>query len=367
MSIFNCTCVKGSKQLSRVSFINILFPKRLKYRISAKSAKQLYQTLGVNEDCEDETLRLAFIHLAKQFHPDSGAPEADAVRFAEVESAYREIRKLRNDLKESNSQLIPEVEEFDIKHTAPQHRHYLNYDVGIGTPSKRQRLHTIERAQKAVENVMEHRLQKLQAEERNTLIGMDKKRAQDIKTRYGMDRLVEDLIQEAMNKGEFSDLPGMGKPLKNINKENPYVDFTTHKLNQVLIENGFTPEWIQLSKEIREETKELNRLLTEARNELGLTPLNFEEEKSWKNTIEHLKPLIKKLNNKIDKYNLLVPILQKQMLHINLEILAEQALFKEPVQSTAKSVKKDISNTYNDNNNMDIFSLIQMIFKKKVT
>ena len=49
-----------------------------------------------------------------------------------------------------------------------------------------------------------------------------------------MDRLVEDLIQEAMNKGEFSDLPGTGKPLKdNSCNQNPYVDFVTHKLNQV--------------------------------------------------------------------------------------------------------------------------------------
>lgn len=91
----------------------------------------------------------------------------------------------------------------------------------------------MQRAQKAVDNVMEHRLKKLQAEERNTLIGMDKQRAKDIKTRYGMDRLVEDLIQEAMNKGEFSDLPGMGKPLNNTSPRNPYVDFVTHKLNQV--------------------------------------------------------------------------------------------------------------------------------------
>lgn len=120
-----------------------------------------------------------------------------------------------------------------FKHTAPQHRHYLTFDVGIGTPSKRQRLDTIQRAQRAVDNVMEHRLKKLQAEERNTVIGKDKQRAKDIKTRYGMDRLVEDLIQEAMNKGEFRDLPGMGKPLSTTSIRNPYVDFVTHKLNQV--------------------------------------------------------------------------------------------------------------------------------------
>ena len=108
------------------------------------------------------------------------------------------------------------------------------YNVGIGTPSKRQKLYTIQKAQKAVDNVLEHRLKKLQAEERNTLVGMDKQRAKDIKTRFGMDRLVEDLIQEAMNKGEFKDLPGTGKPLKeNTNTRNPYVDFVTYKLNEV--------------------------------------------------------------------------------------------------------------------------------------
>lgn len=81
---------------------------------------------------------------------------------------------------------------------------------------------------------MEHRLKKIQATERNTLVGMDKQRAKDVKTRFGMDRLVEDLIQEAMNKGEFRDLPGSGKPLKeNACAQNPYVDFVTHKLNQV--------------------------------------------------------------------------------------------------------------------------------------
>lgn len=56
----------------------------------------------------------------------------------------------------------------------------------------------------------------------------------DIKTKYGFDRLVEDLIQESMSKGEFENLSGKGKPLQDQNR-NPYVDFTTHKLNEVRI------------------------------------------------------------------------------------------------------------------------------------
>jgi hypothetical protein len=46
-----------------------------------------------------------------------------------------------------------------------------------------------------------------------------------------MDRLVEDLIQESMAKGEFDNLSGKGKPLPQTT-ENPYVDFVTHKINQ---------------------------------------------------------------------------------------------------------------------------------------
>lgn len=36
-----------------------------------------------------------------------------------------------------------------------------------------------------------------------------------------------------MSKGEFSNLSGTGKPLPQHQNTNPYVDFVTHKLNQV--------------------------------------------------------------------------------------------------------------------------------------
>ncbi|KAI9577230.1 hypothetical protein GQX74_005764 [Glossina fuscipes] len=68
------------------------------------------------------------------------------------------------------------------------------------------------------------------------------------KTKYGFDRVVEDYIQEAMPKGDFNNLSGAGKPLSNAQTQNPYLDFTTHKLNKILLDNGFTPEWITLYK-----------------------------------------------------------------------------------------------------------------------
>ncbi|TGZ54921.1 dnaJ homolog subfamily C member 28 [Temnothorax longispinosus] len=359
---------KPGTYLAHVSSAESIILKRFEHRFNARqsrhAAKKLYETLGVAESCEDETLRLAFVQLAKRFHPDSGAPEADAVRFSEIERAYREIRRIRNAQRDAEASL--EAQEFDIKHTAPQHRHYLIFDVGIGTPSKRQKLHTIQRAQKAVDNVMEHRLKKLQAEERNTLIGMDKQKAKDIKTRYGMDRLVEDLIQEAMNKGEFSDLPGMGKPLKSISATNPYVDFVTHKLNQILIDNGFTPEWIQLSKEIREETEDVKKKLSQARNDVSELPLTPKDESIWNDKLEKFKTTTKQINIKIDKYNLLVPILQKQMLHIRLDELAEKALSVPP----SKNIKKYADTSHQGSNesiSQDLYNFISNLFSRKIT
>ncbi|XP_066593906.1 dnaJ homolog subfamily C member 28 isoform X2 [Prorops nasuta] len=326
---------------------------------------RLYDILGVREDCDDETLRLAFVYLAKRFHPDSGTSEASDNKFSEIERAYREIQKIR--FKEREMQHIEnDVEEFDIKHTAPQHRHYLSYNVGIGTPSKRQKQYMIEKAQKAVDNILEHRMKKIQAAECNTLVGIDKKHAKDIKTRYGMDRLVEDLIQEAMNKGEFNDLPGKGKPLKNnSSSQNPYVDFVTHKLNQVLIDNGFTPEWIQLSKEIRDSTQEIKNNLSNMRNNFNPEPLNSEEQSKWAVIVESYRFLENQINKKIDKYNLLVPLLQKQMIHINLEVIAREILSKSPEKTLIKNTinYKNCTKQY-QSKNYTLFDFINMFFKK---
>lgn len=81
---------------------------------------------------------------------------------------------------------------------------------------------------------MEYRVSKTVTDDKTLMVkGQQYGKKHDIKTKYGFDRLVEDLIQESMSKGEFDNLSGKGKPLKEQNT-NPYVDFTTHKLNEVI-------------------------------------------------------------------------------------------------------------------------------------
>lgn len=47
---------------------------------------------------------------------------------------------------------------------------------------------------------------------------------------------MEDLIQESMSRGDFSNIRPSGKPLHERNPH--YMDFTTYKMNEILIDNG---------------------------------------------------------------------------------------------------------------------------------
>lgn len=53
-------------------------------------------------------------------------------------------------------------------------------------------------------------------------------------TQNTLERLAEDLISESMAKGEFQNLAGQGKPLPDKSKYNPFMDFTSHKMNEIL-------------------------------------------------------------------------------------------------------------------------------------
>lgn len=44
-----------------------------------------------------------------------------------------------------------------------------------------------------------------------------------------------------MSKGEFNNLKGCGKPLATYQNRNPYVDFVTHKINEVGVESFLIP------------------------------------------------------------------------------------------------------------------------------
>ncbi|XP_043661991.1 dnaJ homolog subfamily C member 28 [Drosophila teissieri] len=293
---------------------------------------ECFRILGVHETADQNTVRHAYLDLVKRVHPDSGTEEASAERFQQVDEAFRVLQekfaKGRRNIQEDEEEAM----EFDIKHTAPQHRQYLsNEGIGVGTPFQRQKQYQQVRAMKAQERVLEHRIDKAAAGEKTLMSkGGSHFRKHAIKTKYGIDRVVEDLIQEAMSKGDFNNLNGSGKPLSSAQSQNPYLDFTTHKLNKIMLDNGFTPEWISLGKDIRDAVAQLKTKLRQERKYYGEWPLQRAEDlTAWKLFTRNHQDDVQQLNKLIDKYNLIVPILENQFFRLQLDRMAEP-IFKDP-------------------------------------
>ncbi|XP_063865913.1 dnaJ homolog subfamily C member 28-like [Scylla paramamosain] len=343
------------------------------------------QVLGLPEGSDQAAVRECFLKLAKKLHPDSGHPEASAEQFQVVEKAYRSLlnkfseERVERQWCEGEYGLYyrhkraeehyeeEEEEEQDIKHTAPQHRQYLSYEgIGMGTPSQRQKQYASYQAMRAASSVNEYKVKKISAEYPETALQQkERAAARKIRTRYGIDRMVDDMIQEAMAKGEFDNLSNAGKPLKE-RPINPYVDTVTHRINEVLINNGYAPEWVLLEKEIREAREDLRNSLKIVREQLGPLPLTKEEEKRWSVCQELLQPKITALNKKIDNYNLLVPLLKQQVTHFPMhreahKILTEgQSRSREELQQEEQQPSEEKERQRMFSSAWNIFRLFRM-------
>ncbi|XP_066139790.1 dnaJ homolog subfamily C member 28 isoform X1 [Euwallacea fornicatus] len=332
--------------------------------------KRCFKILEIDESSDHEQIRSAYLALVKRYHPDSGTEESDVNKFHEIDHAFKTIMlknsKERWDVPEESDN----IQEQEIKHTAPQHRQYLSLDgIGSGNPFQREKQYSKIRAIKAADNVYKHRISKVTAEEHTLMEKVPLKHK--IKTKYGFERLVEDLIQESISKGEFNNLKNFGKPLPEHTNKNPYVDFVTHKLNEVLIDNGFTPEWILLQKEIRKEAALLRKQLFAARQYFGPYPLTVEDNIDWSEKVYEFKKVVDQINMKIAKFNLVVPILNKQMLLICLEKEAQRAMIRgngyedlryEGPESKKRGSKKQLPEP---SENVNIFKIIDFIFGPK--
>ncbi|KAI4457142.1 conserved oligomeric golgi complex subunit 4 [Holotrichia oblita] len=357
MALFNLSKrikIKPLLQISALCYSNKVM-REMEY-------KKCYRILGISEDSDQEQIRKAYLLLVKKYHPDN--VEGDVTKFQEVDKAFRMLTEKKSRERWGVDE-NEDVKEQDIKHVAPQHRQYLSYDgYGSGTIFQRQKQYTKFKAAQAAENVLQHRIQKVVAEENALMKKVPLKHK--IKTKYGFDRLVEDLIQEAMSKGQFNNLSGCGKPLKGIQNRNPYVDFVTHKINEVLIENGFTPEWITLQKDIRQEIETLRQSLKMEREYFGPNPLSPEEANKWDQIIDKHQKLLDNINKKINKFNLVVPVLTKQMLYVNLEKEANNVLVngKCNLDGNSNRINSDNNQIPEDTEVGNIFGFLDTIFRK---
>lgn len=75
------------------------------------------------------------------------------------------------------------------------------------------------------------------------------------------DDWIEKEIQKAMERGEFSDLPGHGKPIRiESNPFDPSMDMAYSRLRNA----GYAPTWMELDREITAARKELDEFLQQS-------------------------------------------------------------------------------------------------------
>ncbi|XP_003219054.1 dnaJ homolog subfamily C member 28 [Anolis carolinensis] len=312
----------------------------------SKNIKDSYRLLKLQEGCSLEDVRNVYRDLAKQYHPDSGSASADSATFIKIQEAYTTVL---NDLTEKmkSREKAEDEEEDRLKSKAPQHRHYLSFEgVGYGTPSQRQKQYTQFRVDRASEQVMEYRKQVMERQlaMNESMLAKDVRHSKKAKITQAIERLVEDLIQESMAKGDFDNLSGKGKPLRKFS-DCPHIDPMTHNLNRILIDNGYQPEWIAMQKEIRETIEKLRKDMVISRKKLG-NPMTPQKEKQWKEVCEQFVENIKTLNKRINDFNLVVPILSRQMVHFNAgkEIARVQELHTTQVEKKNEHNTKDSGN-----------------------
>lgn len=271
-------------------------------------------------------VRDAYLRLAKLYHPDSGEPTADAGLFARIEEAYRAVLAHQNKLKQQDG-AVEEDEEEKARGSALQHRQYLSFEgVGSGTPSQRERQYRQVRVDRATEQVLSYRQREHEraAAADGALVERDmRQRSRKIKITQAVERLVEDLIQESMARGDFRNLSGAGKPLNKF-QHNPYADPMTHNLNRILIDNGYQPPWVVTQRDIREGAARVRSRLLEGRARLG-DPMTPAERGQWEELCGSVGEELGKLNKMVDNYNLIVPMLSMQMVHFSLSRETERA------------------------------------------
>ncbi len=157
--------------------------------------------------------------------------------------------------------------------------------------------------------------------------------------------LVENQIRQAMEKGEFENLEGAGKPLHF--DENPYEPPEVRMIHKILKDNDFAPYWIELGKEIDRDWEKLQNdveyfkrytsiMLSSKREKMALD--RYDSKKAY--FFSEKRRELEKISKKIIDYNLHCPtyrmgranlLVDDEMykIIISLESLIEEMLNKD--------------------------------------
>ena len=100
----------------------------------------------------------------------------------------------------------------------------------------------------------------------------------------GWESWLDKQIREAEARGEFKDLPGLGKPIEGLDK--PYDDMWWLRDLMKREDLQYLPETLQARKEIEEELERISRMREEHRVRDALAALNAKIEKANRTLVD---------------------------------------------------------------------------------
>ena len=115
--------------------------------------------------------------------------------------------------------------------------------------------------------------------------------------------LIDRMIRESMERGEFDNLPGTGLPIDLA--ENPYEPPDLRTVHRLLRNAGFAPAWIEERKDIEAQFQESYSKLTRAKALYCVT--GDYSNPDWQRAMKEFRERVEELNQRIRAYNLHAP------------------------------------------------------------
>ena len=128
-----------------------------------------------------------------------------------------------------------------------------------------------------------------------------------------LESLTEKSIREAIEKGEFDNLAGKGKPLDL--SENPFEDPDLRTVHRLLRNAGFAPAWIEERKDIEAQFEVARTTLARAWRLYG-SHAKASNSDAWERNVAEFRVRVAELRQRVQIYNLKAPatIFHKRLL-----------------------------------------------------
>lgn len=135
-----------------------------------------------------------------------------------------------------------------------------------------------------------------------------------------LESLTEKKLREAIENGEFDDLPGKGEPIDL--KENPFEDPDLRVMHRMLRNAGFAPAWIEERKSIDAEFDAARTKLSRAWQLFG-SAAESPSDAEWERNVKEFCEKVAELNQRTRIYNLKAPAAVFHRKHIDADKIIE--------------------------------------------